>query len=96
MVITVLRAEVAPHRIADLESAYRQAVQELPSGIAETFLVRDARQPSTFEIVTVWSSRAALDAIRASGVTPRGVQIFRSVGAAPELSILDVLEQGHH
>jgi quinol monooxygenase YgiN len=95
MVITVLKDDVDAHRIEDLESAYRQAVRELPSGIAETFLVRDARQPSTFKIVTVWTSRAALDAMRASGLTPKGVQIFQSVGAATELSILDVLEHGH-
>ena len=96
MVVTVLKADVDAHRIDDLESAYRQAVRELPNAIAETFLVRDARQPSTFEIITVWTSRAALDAMRASGVTPKGVQIFQSVGATPELSILDVLEHGHH
>ena len=96
MVITVLRAEVDADRIGDLESAYRYAVRgDLPSGLTQTFLARDARQPSTFEIVTVWSSRAALEAMRATGETPRGVQIFQSVGAAPELSILDVLEHGH-
>ena len=95
MVITVLRAEVDADRIGDLQSAYREAVRgHLPSGLAETFLARDAGQPSTFEIVSVWRSRAALEAMRAAGGTPKGVQIFRSVGAAPELSILDVVEHG--
>ena len=96
MVMTVLRAHVDPDRAAELERAYREAVAELPPAIAETFLVRDARSASTFEIVTVWNSRADLEAMRTSGATPRGVEIFQSVGAGPDLTILDVVAHGHH
>ena len=35
-----------------------------------------------------------LDAMRASGETPKGVQIFQSVGAGPELSVFDVVTHG--
>jgi hypothetical protein len=41
--------------------------------------------------VTHWVSREALDQVRASGVTPRGVQIFQAAGVTPELSVLDVI-----
>jgi heme-degrading monooxygenase HmoA len=94
MVMTVLEARVAPERAAELERTFEEAAAALPSGIVETFLVRSSREPSTFRIVTLWSSRAALDAMRASGETPKGVQIFQSVGAGPELSVFDVVTHG--
>jgi heme-degrading monooxygenase HmoA len=93
--MTVLKAHVDPDRQADLERTYQEAVADLPPGISETFLVRDARNASVFQIITVWSSRADLEAMRASGVTPKGVQMFQSVGAAPDLSILEVVAHGH-
>jgi heme-degrading monooxygenase HmoA len=91
MVITVLRATVAAERVRDLERAYREGTAELTPGIRQTFLVRDTTEPDTFLIVTNWVSREALDQMRASGVTPRGVQIFQAAGGTPELSVLDVI-----
>jgi quinol monooxygenase YgiN len=91
MVMTVLEARVAPDRVAGLELAYREAIAALPPGIVETFLARDTRDPSVFRITTVWVDRAALDAMRASGATTKGVQIFQDAGAAPDLTILDVV-----
>src|SRR5687768_9838351 len=91
MVITMLQANVLPERVADLERAYRERTTELPPEIVESFLVRDAREPFVFEIVTVWRDREALEAMRASGVTPTGVQIFRAAAAEPKLSILEVV-----
>ena len=94
MVMTILNAAVQPERVGDLERTYRQGTTDLPPEIVETFLVRGGG--SYFRIVTVWSSRAALDAMRSSGVTPRGVQIFQSVGATPELAVLDVVVHREH
>jgi heme-degrading monooxygenase HmoA len=91
MVITILEANVAPERFDDLERAYREGTAQLPPDIVETFLVRDARGHAQYRIVTVWASRAALEAMRASGVTPKGVQIFQAAGATPELSVLEVV-----
>ena len=97
MVITILEAPVAADRVADLEHAYRLATTSaLPAAIVETFLTRDAGDPGRYRIVTVWRSRAALEAMRASGETPKGVQMFQDVGSAPELSILDVVDHGRH
>jgi heme-degrading monooxygenase HmoA len=93
--MTVLRAHVDPARQADLERTYQEAVTDLPPGISQTFLVRDTRSSSVFQIITVWRSRADLNAMKASGDTPKGVQMFQSVGAAPELSLFEVVAHGH-
>ena len=93
MVMTVLEARVDPARAPDLERAFREAAAELPSGIVRTSLVRDARDPSLFRIVTFWASREALQAMRASGETPKGVLMFRAAGAEPQLSVSDVVAE---
>jgi heme-degrading monooxygenase HmoA len=89
--MTVLTARVDPDRVEDLEGAFAAAAAELPEGIVESFLLRDSRSASSFQIVTLWRSRAALEAMRSSGVTPKGIQIFQSVGAAPDVAVLDVV-----
>lgn len=91
MVITILEAEVEPDRIPELEQTYQAATGELPPEIVETFLMRDAQKANCFRIMTVWTSREALEKIRAMFETPRGVQMFESVGARPELSIFEVV-----
>lgn len=91
MVMTVLRAHVAPGRIADLERAYRQGSSALPPGLVESFLVRDDEDATLFRIVTLWASREALEQMRASVEKPKGVQFFEAAGAVPKLSILDVV-----
>jgi heme-degrading monooxygenase HmoA len=91
MVITVLTATVAAERVGDLERAYREGTAGLAPEVRQTFLVRDTTERDTFLIVTHWVSREALDQMRASGVTPRGVQIFQAAGVTPELSVLDVI-----
>jgi heme-degrading monooxygenase HmoA len=94
MVMTVLEARVAPERVAELERLYDEAASALPPEIVETFLVRNSRDPDLFRIVTLWASREALAAMRASGETPKGVQVFQAVGAGPHLSVFDVVAHG--
>lgn len=96
MVVTVLKADVDPARTGELEETFRGATGELPPEIVETFLVRDSHKPNRYRIMTVWASREALEKIRAMSETPRGVQMFESVGAKPELSILEVVAQIKH
>ncbi|MBN9325911.1 MAG: hypothetical protein BGO38_12410 [Cellulomonas sp. 73-145] len=92
MVVTILQAEVDPVRAADLVGAYREGVGELEPGIVETYLLHDARDDTQWRIVTVWASLEALDAMRASGQTPRGVQFFAAAGAQATLTVLGVVE----
>lgn len=94
MVITVLEAEVALDKAAVLQSAYRDAVKQLDPGIIHTQLLRSAKDPAIWQIVTTWESREALNAIRQSGETPRGMLIFRAANAVPDLAIFDIVAQG--
>ncbi len=93
MVITTLEARVPPGKWQTLEQAYKEAIVELDRGIAETFLLHGVKDPSIWQIVTAWESRAALDEMRNSGQTPRGVLIFRAAEAEPALSIFDAVSR---
>lgn len=93
MVITVLEAQVTPEKAALLEATYKQAIEHLDAGIAQTFLLRSVKEPGLWQIVTVWESREALEAMRGSGETPRGVLIFRAAEAEPTLMVFGVVAQ---
>ena len=91
MVITILEAHVAPEKVALLEEAYEQGIERLDAGINQTFLLRSSNNPSAWRILTVWQSAEALDAMRRSGETPRGVLMFRAAEADPSLSVFEVV-----
>jgi quinol monooxygenase YgiN len=91
MVITILEATVAPDKAALLEAAYRQGIDQLDAGITQTFLVRSSKDSNVWRIITVWESRDALEQMRRSGETPRGVVMFRTADAEPVLSVFDVV-----
>lgn len=92
MVITELEARVQPEKVSALQSQFTQAVRHLDAGIQETKLLQGVKDPQVWQIVTLWESRDALDAMRQSGETPRGVLIFRAADAEPELTVWDVME----
>ncbi len=91
MVITTLEARVPPEKWQALEQAYKEAIVALERGMVETFLLHSVKELAVWQIVTVWESRAALDEMRNSGQTPRGVLIFRAAGAEPTLAIFDAV-----
>ena len=93
-VLTVLEALVAADREPDLLAAYRSAAtDQLPPGLMRSQLLRVASDPGRWQIATWWESRAALDAMRAQGGTPRGILIFRAAGAEPALRFLEVADE---
>ena len=94
MVITILEAHVAEDKAPVLQETYQRAVEQLDAGIVQTFLLHALKDASIWQIVTIWESRAALDAMRQSGETPRGVLIFRAAAAEPALTVYDVVAQG--
>jgi hypothetical protein len=96
MVMTVLEAHVPASRLADVARVFEEGTRELPREIVETYLVRDTAEPSLFRLTTVWRTREDLERMRASGVKPKGVQMFEAVGAAPALKILDVVLHRAH
>ncbi len=91
-VMTILEAHVATDKQAVLTAAYKRSVAKLDAGIEQTFLAHSNADPTLWRIITVWRDRAALDAMRASGETPRGVLIFREAGAEPSLTVFVVEE----
>ncbi len=94
MLITIIEARVPTERVGDLEAAYRDNLSSMPAGITESFLARDAVDPSIFRIVTVWKSRTAPLAVRASGEKPRGIQMLEAVGAEHKHSASEVVAHG--
>ncbi len=90
MVLTQLEAQVAQDQWETLTQTFRSATENLDPGIVRTFLVQQGSDPSLWRILTFWESREALDRMRQSGETPRGVVIFRAAGANPVLTVFQV------
>jgi quinol monooxygenase YgiN len=93
MVMTILESHVAPEKQPALLAAFESATAQLDAGIEQTFLARSNADPTLWRIMTVWRDREALDAMRASGETPRGVLIFREAGAEPSLTVFTIVDQ---
>jgi heme-degrading monooxygenase HmoA len=95
VVMTILEAQVTPEKWAALEQAYQEGTRnmDLDPGLVQTFLVHGVKEPNQWRILTVWESREALDKMRQSGETPRGVLMFRVAGAEPSLTVFDIVAQ---
>lgn len=89
--MTIPEANVPQDRLAEVREVFAEGTAQLPPEIMETYLVRDTRNPALFRLRTVWRSREALERMRASGVKPKGVQMFEAVGAEPKLSAFEVV-----
>jgi heme-degrading monooxygenase HmoA len=94
MVITILEARVTLENMSVLEAAFKNAVKQLDPGLVETSLIRDFKDQASWKIISLWESRQALETMRQSGETPRGVLIFREAKAEPVLSVFDVVVHG--
>lgn len=92
MFVTIVEAEVDPAREDDLRSAWAHRPPELPAGFVESFLMR-GEETETWRIVTVWESREAVMAMRASGGRPAALVMFEQAGAEPTPSFWSV--EGH-
>lgn len=90
MVITILEAHVDMEKAAILQDVYSKGVANLPSQMAQTFLIQSASDKTLWQIISVWKSREALDEMRNSGKTPAGILMFRAAGAEPKLTIFAV------
>ncbi len=93
MVMTILEAHVKQENWAALEEAYREGITHDDAGLVQTFLIHNMRETDIWRILTIWRSREALEAMRRSNETPRGVLIFRAAQAEPALSIFEVNQQ---
>lgn len=91
MVMTVLEADMSADNGRMLEEAYRRAIQDLESGMLQTFLLRESGEGSRWRIETLWESREALIAMRTAKPTPTGIQLFREAEAEPNVVIFEVV-----
>ncbi len=89
MFVTIVEGSVEEARAADLRSAWENtSTRPLPPGFIESSLIRGDDQ--TWRIVTVWESRDAVMAMRASGDPPAAPMMFEHAGAEPSVSMWTV------
>ncbi len=93
MVMTILEARVDRQNWQALETIFGSETKKLDPGIVKTYLVHCKSDEALWRIITLWESQAALDTMRQSGQTPRGVVMFREAKAEPSLLIFNVAAQ---
>jgi heme-degrading monooxygenase HmoA len=93
MIMTILEGQVANQNWSKLEQAYQEGSQHNEPGLVQSFLIHSTKETDLWRIVTLWSSREALDAMRRSNETPRGVLMFRQANSEPSLSVFEVVQQ---
>jgi quinol monooxygenase YgiN len=92
-VTTILEAHVAPEKAAVLERVYAEMISTTERRVSEpvqSFLIRSTSDATLWRILSVWSSREALDTMRSRPETPAGVVMFRTAGAEPVLSVYTI------
>jgi heme-degrading monooxygenase HmoA len=92
MFVTIVEGVVEPGREDDLRSAWERRPSDLPAGFIESFLLR-GENAGTWRIATVWESREAVMAMRASGERPAALVMFERAGAEAVPSLWSV--EGH-
>ena len=86
-ILTEVAARVDAQREEELLAGFHRLLQgPMPDGLVRTELLRGA--DGEWRIQTLWTSREALDAMRALAEPPAAPTLFRNVGADPHLPIL--------
>jgi heme-degrading monooxygenase HmoA len=93
MIMTILEGRVAKENWQTLEQAYKEASEHTEPGLLRSYLIHALKEADLWQILTIWSSREALEAMRQSGETPRGVLMFRSAQCEPRLSIYEIAQE---
>jgi len=89
MFVTIVEAAVEVGREPDLRSAWGEvAAGALPPGFIESTLLRT--EGGIWRIVTVWESKDAVVAMRATGQPPAALVVFERAGAEPSISMSTV------
>jgi heme-degrading monooxygenase HmoA len=88
MFVTIVEGAVEAVREGDLRSAWKDKTAILPAGFIESSLLRT--ETGTWRIVTVWESKEAVMAMRASGEPPAALLMFEQAGSKPSVSMWTV------
>lgn len=92
-ILTEVSAVIDEQGGAALVDGFRALLSgPVPDGLLRTELLRGDH--GQWRIQTLWRDRTALDAMRAAVDAPAAPQLFRSVGAEPTLTVLEV-RAGH-
>jgi len=93
MIMTILEGRVSKENWTAFEQAYRKGSEHQEPGLVQSYLIHATKESDLWRILTIWSSREALDTMRQSNETPRGVLMFRSAHSEPVLSVFDIVQQ---
>ena len=91
MILTILEASVAVEQWPTLQQAYQKGIAHLPAQMVQTFLVQQTKDPTRWQILSLWHSREALDEYRQVTGTPEGIVWFRAASAEPSLVVSQVV-----
>jgi len=87
-VLTEVRAKVEASRHEALVAGFADLLaRSRPEGLLRTELLY---ADGEWRIQTLWRDREALAAMRSSTAEPAAPKLFRSVGAEPDLTIMEV------
>lgn len=93
MIMTILEGRVAEENWPALEQAFRKGSELMEPGLVRSYLIHAIKESDLWRILTIWTSREALDAMRRSAETPTGVLMFRSAHSEPVLSVYDLVQE---
>jgi heme-degrading monooxygenase HmoA len=89
MFVTIVEGAVEAARESDLLSAWKdKTAGVLPAGFIESSLLR--AEGGRWRVVTVWESKEAVMAMRASGEPPAALVMFEQAGSKPSVSMWTV------
>ena len=93
MIMTILEGRVTRENWLALENAYQHGVEKEEPGLVRSYLIHAVKEPEMWRILTIWSSRDALEAMRQTTETPTGVLMFRSAHSEPTLSLYEIAQE---
>ena len=89
MFVTIVEGVVEAAREGDLRLSWDEVTAGvLPDGFIESSLLR--AEDGVWRIVSVWESKEAVAAMRASGTPPGALTVFASAGSEPSVSMWTV------
>lgn len=89
MFVTSVEGKVEAAREGDLRSAWEETIAgALPAGLVESSLLR--AEDGIWRIITVWESKEAVMAMRASDETPAALVMFERAGSKPSVTMWSV------
>lgn len=88
MFVTITEGAVEAAHEGELRSAWKDKTAILPAGFIESSLLRT--ENGTWRIITVWESKEAVMAMRASGAPPAAPAMFEQARSKPSVSMWTV------